>query len=440
MSIVLELQPLIPARQPYGLDIKPHANALLSGRRDFLPFISQAFERIQNSVNYLETAVRNFNPGEFDEIIVKDPNGDLIGWIGSRPPYFGAWFKQLYVGGDGPDTAPLFADEDGNVIIGVNGSVAIQDSGGNEFGWLGVEADAPKNITGATNTTPIQITCNAHGYENGDTVLIQNVGGNTAANGYRIVKNAAANTFDITDLDGVNVAGSGAYTAGGTTTRYFGGGRFQTLAVGDSFTDYKLRAYANGDLKIFDALIRLEDPVDGSYIELNPTGPLATFRGDNISLLRTRIEDGTIILDQEGTPNYDTTISATSISMRTTTGDPSILIQTAGGVSGSIGVYNNVGVQTVSLSGLLGTVTALGGTFDDVDVLNVLNSANYEISGVPGISDAQTLVTNVSVNTSSAITSVNFGANSTTSGSFVTSITLSTVSMGWTGGLLTSSV
>lgn len=71
-------------------------------------------------------------------------------------------------------------------------------------------------ITDATNVTPIVVTSAAHGYANGERVCIQGVGGNTAANGTFIAANVATNTYELTDLDGVNVAGNGAYTSGGT--------------------------------------------------------------------------------------------------------------------------------------------------------------------------------------------------------------------------------
>jgi hypothetical protein len=73
-----------------------------------------------------------------------------------------------------------------------------------------------KAITGATNATPIVITSTAHGFANGQTVIIKGVGGNTAANGKFRIANVAANTFELTDVDTqANVAGSGAYTSGG---------------------------------------------------------------------------------------------------------------------------------------------------------------------------------------------------------------------------------
>lgn len=72
-----------------------------------------------------------------------------------------------------------------------------------------------KQITAASNATPIVVTSAAHGFTNGDIVSISAVLGNTAANGIRKVKNVATNTYELTDLSDVNIAGNGAYTSGG---------------------------------------------------------------------------------------------------------------------------------------------------------------------------------------------------------------------------------
>lgn len=79
-----------------------------------------------------------------------------------------------------------------------------------------VGSTAGKVITGATNATPIVITCNSHGYANGDRVLIKAVGGNANANGHFVIQNILTNSFELTNPStGANIAGSGAYTSGG---------------------------------------------------------------------------------------------------------------------------------------------------------------------------------------------------------------------------------
>lgn len=70
--------------------------------------------------------------------------------------------------------------------------------------------DNAQDITGATNATPIVITCAGHGYSDGDIVSIFDVGGNTAANGTWQVASAATNTFEL-----LGSVGTAAYTSGG---------------------------------------------------------------------------------------------------------------------------------------------------------------------------------------------------------------------------------
>jgi hypothetical protein len=73
-----------------------------------------------------------------------------------------------------------------------------------------------KAVTGATNATPIVITATAHGFTDGDIVLIGAVGGNLAANGVWKIAGSATNTFNLTDpITAGNAVGSAAYTSGG---------------------------------------------------------------------------------------------------------------------------------------------------------------------------------------------------------------------------------
>ena len=92
-----------------------------------------------------------------------------------------------------------------------------------------------KVITGATNATPIVITCAAHGYSNGAIVAIAGISGNTAANGTFKVASAATNTFALTDqTTGANVAGNGDYATGGALMSTLVDGPFAPLTAGES--------------------------------------------------------------------------------------------------------------------------------------------------------------------------------------------------------------
>lgn len=76
-------------------------------------------------------------------------------------------------------------------------------------------------IADATNETPIIVTtARPHGLSDGDRVYIAGVKGNSAANGTRCVASAGETTFALRDVTcTVEVAGSGAYTGGGTVGR-----------------------------------------------------------------------------------------------------------------------------------------------------------------------------------------------------------------------------
>ena len=454
MAIKFNIEPAIQVNQPYLLDIKAMSNAVRANKKEMPIYISDAFDKIQASVNIIQNVLRRSQTNSINELLITDRNGALIGWIGARPPYFGAWFKQLYVGSTGPDTAPFFADQNGDVIIGKNGSLALQDGGGNEVGWLGVQADAAKVITGATNATPVVVTIAGHGYENGDTVFISGVGGNTATNGYRIVQAVAANTFEITDLDGVDVAGNGAYTTGGTAIRYFGGGRFQTIAVGASFTNYKLRAYADGQLKIKDALITLTDVANNGYIELNPsTGPDAIFR-NTFTGQQVRIFEGVLYGNNSAGTGETSEFSKDGLVVRNSSGNANVSVFSTGGGSGTGSVYvrNSSGTEKVSLTassgnGLISIYSAggvntisLAGSSGNVSSTNVDVSNEYRVGGVPGIGNVMVVPTSLSVGTASAVISVDFGASTTVSGTFVQTVTFTNVTITHTKGILTDAV
>lgn len=70
------------------------------------------------------------------------------------------------------------------------------------------------NVTDATNATPIVIaTVTPHGYATGDRVVVQNVGGNTAANDKWLITVVDSTHFSLNGS-----VGNGAYTSGGFVT------------------------------------------------------------------------------------------------------------------------------------------------------------------------------------------------------------------------------
>jgi hypothetical protein len=106
----------------------------------------------------------------------------------------------------------------------VNGYFTEGDAGGGDFYYEGmlpssatiIDARAAivgiKGAKGATKVSPIVITALvAHGYLNGQSVLVEGVVGNAAANGVWLIKNTTATTFEL-----VGSRDSGAYLSGGT--------------------------------------------------------------------------------------------------------------------------------------------------------------------------------------------------------------------------------
>lgn len=76
-----------------------------------------------------------------------------------------------------------------------------------------------RNITNATQTNPVVITSNAHGYQDGDEVYIKDVVGMEELNGQAfIVVGVTANTFELEGIDGSLY---GAYVSGGTINATF---------------------------------------------------------------------------------------------------------------------------------------------------------------------------------------------------------------------------
>ena len=88
----------------------------------------------------------------------------------------------------------------------------------------GAILESNKTITGITQANPGVVTSTAHGFSNGDTVVISGVVGMTQVNGKRFkVASVAANTFALQDIDGVNVNTTSytAYSSGGIANRVY---------------------------------------------------------------------------------------------------------------------------------------------------------------------------------------------------------------------------
>ncbi len=75
-----------------------------------------------------------------------------------------------------------------------------------------------QTITGITQADPAVVTITGHTFSDGDTCVIETVSGMTEINSQPyLVANSTANTFELTDLDGVDIDSTGftAYSSGG---------------------------------------------------------------------------------------------------------------------------------------------------------------------------------------------------------------------------------
>lgn len=105
-------------------------------------------------------------------------------------------------------------------LIGLSGNVFVNKSGSTLGAWqnAGPRPGSYLNstgvtISGASNTTPIEITTGSnHGLETGQHVQIVGVGGNTAANGAWKITKTGPKKFTLNSS-----VGSGTYTSGGTS-------------------------------------------------------------------------------------------------------------------------------------------------------------------------------------------------------------------------------
>lgn len=180
-------------------------------------------------------------------------------------------------------------------------------------------------VTGAVNNGSglIRLTVPGGNYKTGDKVQVLNVGGVPNANGWWTV---TAHSSTVIDLQGSTFLGTytsggtatytnqvtftlddstftGAYISGGTVLQYFAGMLAESIAIGASFANYKLRAFPSGDLRIKNATIELTSAA--GTILLNPLTAQITMSSN--TTLAEIVLDATVpslvFYDQTGTPD-----------------------------------------------------------------------------------------------------------------------------------------
>lgn len=130
-----------------------------------------------------------------------------------------------------------------------------------------------KAVSGATNASPIVITATAHGFSDGNTVLIEGCIGNTAANGLWVIGSATTDTFAL-----VGSSGNGVYASGGTA--YRGVGQVDYTSV-DAPTDARVtkrQILRNklGDVQTFYVDVESTNLNDTSFSSTNADSALTT--------------------------------------------------------------------------------------------------------------------------------------------------------------------
>ena len=117
------VKPLLPKDQKTPASLQQFADAF----RQTSPETAQALSRVQQHFERIYGILQS-TPEATDPIVITDQNGKLIAWIGSQDKYVGAFFAQIYIGGDGPDTANLFVDNTGTLNIH-NAIIVVQKDG-----------------------------------------------------------------------------------------------------------------------------------------------------------------------------------------------------------------------------------------------------------------------------------------------------------------------
>jgi hypothetical protein len=264
------------------------------------------------------------------------------------------------------------------------------------------------HITGAADNGSglIRLTITAHGYVTGDEVNVLSVGGVPNATGQWIITSTDANHFD---LQGSIFAGG--YTSGGICLRYFAGILAQTIAIGPSFPNYKLRLFADGSLHIQNAIITV---TNGGYtVEIGPNF------GAPFQIISP----------------FDEAAMTSEQLLFTNTGDAS------GADYGNqyFNVSDSGGVTRISYQIPTGLVIrdSLGAELAKMDNFGHVDATAYSVAGVPGVTATRSFGTSLTVGTTSNAVQGTPGVGQSNF-SAVSSVVLNLHSYTWTEGILTS--
>lgn len=246
--------------------------------------IAQGFEQVGEAFGRLVEGLTNTVNGRFGEVLVTDSATDsIVGWIGTRDGYEGGWFRNLYVGGAGPDSAPFVADVNGRVTLALGATddqafIEVLDSGNLRVVWMGRDNGyyglATENLwvgPGANPTTAVLWSDGTGTFigKNGFISLLDSSGAENAwigartigasafaggwAREWRIGGNDTGSAVIIADLNGdVSIAGGDVYLGpgpnglGGRLFSYTGNTLTGWIGSGDVATPVAVTGIAGG--------------------------------------------------------------------------------------------------------------------------------------------------------------------------------------------------
>lgn len=213
-----------------------------------------------------------------------------------------------------------------------------------------------KAIASSTNATPIVVTATAHGFSNGDIVVIGGHTTNTCANGVWAIAGVAANTFQLTDpITGANSVGNGVGSATGYAVC------MGPSASGDNWDDF--------DGALVGSLQTITSPtvVNGVADAADPTFTAVT--GASVEAF--------VIIRNTGTPSTSrmaffndgrhivtcaaqAAASATTVAVeRLTAGIPNgTVLAFSNGASATLSALANAGDRTITVTALAAIITA----------------------------------------------------------------------------------
>jgi hypothetical protein len=258
-------------------------------------------------------------------------------------------------------------------------------------------------VTGAVNNGSglIRLTIPGGNYKTGDKVQILAVGGVPNANGNWTVTAISPTLIDLqtsnflgtytsggtatfTNPNTFDLVGStfaGTYLSGGTVLQYFAGMLAESIAIGPSFSNYKLRAFPSGDLRINNAEIQLTS--SAGQITLNPNTAQITLT--SATTLAEIVLDATVpsltFYDQTGSPDVTLEIlTETPLSVTVATNASPVVMTVPGCVTANPSGFPYVNGDTVFVAGATGNTTINGYRI----IENVTNSNTFTMTDLSG--------------------------------------------------------